>query len=494
MTAVSVPDRGASFVPHPAEGRSRRAVLGTFWSLLHTLIPSVSAALIFFVSAAFLSPVDFGHLAMAAGAVSVALAFSPIAFGEALVQRSDLRAQHADAVFWLTALIGLGYCGLLWASAPFVARAFDAPDLAWLIPLLGLKVPFEMMAVVPSAMIVRSMQFRLIALRTAISAGVAGVVSIALLVFGFGVLALVASQVAASITLCLVAFWTSAWRPGSRPGFSGLGDVARYGLFSSGQRFVVTLRLDHLVAGALAGPAVLGLLVFAQRLFRLLSDVASGALSSVLHVVLASMQGEREKMRRTFGIASFAAAALGFPVFMGAALVIDDLVSVFFPDTWSGAAGAAQLYCIVGLVATLSIVQGALIRSQGKPDWLFWYQLVQEVMTVLTIAVTWRFGLEVMVTAIVCKTFLFWPISVAMTLRLLGTSPGAYLNSILGPLLAALGMALAVMMLPPVSGLAGLVLQVAVGIAVYPPLLFLFSRSRLRDAWRAARSKGRNAS
>ncbi len=491
MTAFSDPDPRAGFAPHPLQDRSRKALFGMFWSLLHTLIPSVSAALIFLVSAANLAPVDFGHLAMAAAAVSVALAFSPIAFGEALVQRAVLRREHADAVFWLTALIGTSYCLLLWFTAPLVALWFSVPELSWLIPFLSFKVPFEMLAVVPSAMIVRSMSFRLIALRTAISAGFAAVLSIGLLFAGYGVFALVLSQVAASLTTCVVAFWTSGWRPQFTLKLTALRDIARYGLFSSGQRLLVTLRLDHLVAGAMAGPVVLGLLVFAQRLFRLLSDVAGGALSSVLHVVLASMQGEPDKIRKTFDIASFGAAALGFPVFIGAALVIDDLVALVFPETWGAAAEAAQLYCVVGLFATLSIVQGALIRSQGKPDWMFWYQLGQEAMTVLTIAATWRFGLEGMVTAIVVKTFLLWPISVVMTLRLLGNSLGEYLLSFLGPLASALFMAFVLWMLPDVSGATGLAMQIAVGVAVYPPILYFICRTRIRDAWQAARSKGR---
>ncbi len=493
MTALSDPDDGVAFAAHPSEDRSRRAFFGTLWSLLHTLIPSVSAALIFFISAAFLSPTDFGHLAMAASAISVALAFSPIAFGEALVQRSELRRQHTDAVFWLTVLTGIFYCLLLWLTAPLVARWFDAPELAWIIPILCLKVPLEFAAVAPSAMIVRSMQFRLIALRTAISSGVAAVVSISLLLGGFGVMALVTSQVAASAALCVVAFWTSGWRPSLSFDLNGLRDVSRYGLFSSGQRLLVTLRLDHLVAGALAGPAVLGLLVFAQRLFRLLSDVASGALSSVLHVVLASMQHQTDKVRDTFVIASFAAAALGFPVFVGAALVIDDVIALLFPEIWGGAASAAQLYCVVGVVATLSIVQGALIRSMGKPDWLFWYQLAQEIATVIAIAITWRFGLEIMVAAIVAKTLLLWPVSVWMTLRLLGTSASAYAKSFLGPLLAATAMAACILNLPEPNGFSGLATQIAVGILVYPPILMIFSRSQLQRAWKIARSKTRRA-
>ena len=164
MTVLSAPAKAEAFAPHLTRGRSRAAVSGTLWSLLHTVVPNLSSALIFLVGAAFLSPEDFGQIAIATAVVSIALAFSTAAFGEALIQRAELERGHADAVFWLNVAVGMAHAVLLVAVAGPVARWFDAPDLAWLIPLLALKVPFELVAVVPTAMIVRSMRFRLVAL------------------------------------------------------------------------------------------------------------------------------------------------------------------------------------------------------------------------------------------------------------------------------------------------------------------------------------------
>ena len=242
------------------------------------------------MAAAYLTPADFGHLAIATGVVSIALAFSPVAFGEALVQRASLSPSHADAVFWLNAAFALLYCALLILAAPFVADWFGVPDVAWILPLLSLRVPFELVAAVPVSMITRAMQFRLLAIRTAIGSAVGTVVCLVLLLAGQGLLALVVSQVAVSATACAVAVWSCGWRPGLSARLSDIRDLARYGTFAAGQRMLGTLRVDHLVTGALGGAVLLGLLVFAQRIFQLLANIASGALSSVMHVVLSSMQ------------------------------------------------------------------------------------------------------------------------------------------------------------------------------------------------------------
>ena len=487
MKALTVPANGEAFAPHITRGRSRAAVSGTLWSLLHTVVPTLSSAFIFLVGAAFLSPEDFGQIAVATAVVSIAIAFSTAAFGEALIQRADLERGHADAVFWLNLALGVTHTVLLVAVAGPVARWFGTPDLAWLIPLLALKVPFELIAVVPTAMIVRAMRFRLVALRTAAGTAAGAATSLAMLFSGHGIVSLAVGQVAISAVICAVALWCSDWRPGFVGRARDIRALSGYGLFAVGQRMLGTLRVDHLVAGALGGPALLGLLVFAQRIFLLFSSLAGGALSSVLHVVLSSLQGEAEKTRRAFLLASFAAAAIGFPVFAGAALVLGDVVRLAFPERWGEAALAAQVFCAAGFLATLGIVQGALIRSQGQAAWWFWYQLAQEAGTVIAIALTFGQGVAVMVMAIVAKTFVLWPVSVAMTLRLVGGSALAYFGAALGPALATAAMACLIWSLPPVPGPAGLALEVAVGLAAYPVLLVALCRRQLLDAWRTIR-------
>ena len=487
MTVLSAPAKAEAFAPHLTRGRSRAAVSGTLWSLLHTVVPNLSSALIFLVGAAFLSPEDFGQIAIATAVVSIAIAFSTAAFGEALIQRAELERGHADAVFWLNVAVGVAHAVLLVAVAGPVARWFDAPDLAWLIPLLALKVPFELVAVVPTAMIIRSMRFRLVALRTAAGTGAGAAICLAMLFCGHGILSLAVGQVAISVVICAVALWCSGWRPGIAGRAGDIRALSRYGLFAAGQRMLGTLRVDHLVAGALGGPALLGLLVFAQRIFLLLASLAGGALSSVLHVVLSSMQREAEKTRRAFLLATFAAAVIGFPIFAGAALVLGDVVRLAFPERWGEAALAAQVFCAAGFLATLSVVQGALIRSQGRADWWFWYQFAQEAGTVIAIALTFRFGVPAMVVAIVAKTFVLWPVSVAMTLRLVGGSATAYLGAALGPALATAGMAAVVWSLPPLPGPGGLAVAVAAGLAIYPVLLAALCRRQLLDAWRTLR-------
>ena len=60
------------------------------------------------------------------------------------------------------------------AAGP-VAASFAEADLALLIPFIGLRVVFDMAAAVPNGLLVRTMSFRKIALRTTLASLVAAV-------------------------------------------------------------------------------------------------------------------------------------------------------------------------------------------------------------------------------------------------------------------------------------------------------------------------------
>jgi teichuronic acid exporter len=492
-TAPVAPD---SYHPHLTLGRSRAAMVGVMWSSLHALIPTVSAALVFFISAAFLSPSDFGLVGLATALVSFALAFSPLAFGEALIQRKEISKSHADSVFWLTALFSAFVFVAFLLGANLIAKFVEQPLIAYLLPVLALRIPFELLAAVPNAMIIRSMQFKLVALRTAVATVASAVISISMLFAGYGYWALVASQISASFVVCVMAYWAAGWRPGLEYDFQKLKELASYGIFASANRMLNMLKLDHIILGALAGPQMLGLYFFAQRLYLMLTDLVAGALSSVSHALLSTLQNDQARMRQAFDVASFAAAAVSIPMFVGLALVIEDIVPLLFDPKWNGAIFPIKAFCAVGVVACISVVQCSLIKSQGRPNWWFYYQLVQQSTTVAIVALTYGRGLEFMLVAVVSKTILLWPISVVMSAKLLGSSVARYLMQFAAPVSAALIMAAAITFLPALVGemqaTTLIVLKVVMGIAVYSIAIMIISFSRIEELYTHLKSKGRN--
>ncbi|NJM84566.1 MAG: oligosaccharide flippase family protein [Tabrizicola sp.] len=166
---------------------------GSLWSLVNILVATVISAAVFVIASRVLSPSDFGVVALATTVVMFISCAIPIAFGDALVQRIDVRDDHLDTVFWACFGFGTLLYGGLWLTAPWIADRTDTPALASLLPVIGVRLILESLTVVPSALITRAVQFRYIALRTTLANALGGGVCIAMVLMGSGYWALAIS-------------------------------------------------------------------------------------------------------------------------------------------------------------------------------------------------------------------------------------------------------------------------------------------------------------
>ncbi|WP_449394937.1 lipopolysaccharide biosynthesis protein [Devosia riboflavina] len=406
------------------------------WSLVSSLAPALLGFLVFLATSRVLTPAEFGIVAFAASIATVGLAVAPAGFREALIQRTDIESKHLDTVFWLCVGAAVLIFGALCVAAPFVASSSGDPLLTALVPFISARVIFDMAAAVPNALLVRTMSFRMLALRTTAASLVAAVVCLGLLWAGFGLWALAASQLAGSVTTCIGALIAARWRPGFRFDLKALGDLKAFGLFSTGNHFITTISLDQLLIGALLGPAGLGIYGFARRIFQILTDLLSGALNLVSYSLLSSMQGEKAKLREAYLLGTFASSVVAFPVFAGLALVAGDFIPLAFGEHWIEAVPVVQAFCALGVLTAVGILQASLIRSQGQADLWFYYVLSKQVVTVLYVFLFAGWGLLPLTVSLVVLNALMWMPTLHMVVRLLGISLLSYLGSFALPVLA----------------------------------------------------------
>jgi teichuronic acid exporter len=142
-------------------------------------------------------------------------------------------------------------------------------------------------------------------------------------------------------------------------------------------------------------------------------------------------------------------------------------------------------------------LQSSLINSQGKVSWWLYYQIAQQVSTAVVILVAYPYGIDVVAYAYAAKTFLLWPATVYMSIRLLETGIGRYLRSFVAPAVASLAMLAAVFAIrsatADLNNIESLALQVCGGGVIYISTLFAFAYRRVRQAF-ALISKRRTVS
>ncbi len=468
---------------HLSENRSRAALHGAFWSALDTLIPTILNSLVFIVTSRYLQPHDFGLVALAFAIVSFAAGFGPTAFGEALIQQKTIRHSHLDTVFWLSFASAAVLYAVLFAASPLLAHAVGQDGIVSLLMIIGLKIFFDMMGIVPNALIGRTMSFHLAAARTAIATGISAVICLTLILAGFGLWALAIAQIAAPAAACIAAFWGARWLPGFRISLTSLRELLHYGVFASGNRFLQMMNLDQLIIGTLVSPAALGIYNFARRLFEMTNNVVAGGLTSVSHALLSSLQHEQAKVREAFLMATFGCSLISFPAFMGLAAVADDAIPLIFGQHWAPAIWPVRFFCVIGLMSGIGVVQASLITSQGKSDWWFYYQLVRNIVTIATVFLLHEQGVTAIVMALMIEVLLLWPVTLWMVSRLIDLSVANYFGQFLKPTAAYLGMLAVVLgastLLQDWPAAWRLAMEILLGAITYIGLIFGLCRERI---------------
>jgi O-antigen/teichoic acid export membrane protein len=472
---------------HLAGSRSRAAVVGVLWSVFSSLTPGLVSAGVFLATSRALGPDDFGIVALASTIIALLGALAPTGFGQALIQRGSITAAQLDAVFWL----GAGLAALLYALVCVLARplaqAMGQPLLAVLMPVLGIKIVLDLISIVPNALLVRTMSFHKLALRTVVASLAGAVVCLAVLFAGYGLWALALAQLVSSAAATLACLVSAKWLPRVSFRRSALQELSRFGGFATGANFINSINIDQLLIGSLLGPYALGLFGFSRRIFQLLSDVMAGPLNAVSFSLLSSMQDEAELRRKAFLTATFLSALVSFPVFTGVALIAPDLVPFLFGAHWREAVPVVQAFCAIGLLACIGVLQGSLINSNGDADLWLYYLVGRQLATGICIVLLFRFGVAELSIGLAIQTYLMWLPSVHMVARILNMPMLCYLWDFRVPVLATLAMAVSIQFTsaawPLTDPAARIIAAVAVGALVYGSVAWLLAHRQLHAIW-----------
>jgi len=469
---------------HHKTGRARRAFSGVLWSGFNAVVPAVSSLIVFSLVSRVIGPEEFGFVAFSVAIIATVGAFSPAGFGDALIQWPDLKPAHLNATFWICLLWGVLLYGGVALMALQLAERLRVPMLSKLLPVVGVRLIFDLGTVVPTALLSRQMQFRQMAMRTLIASVLSMMVCLAVLYCGYGLWALVISQLVSAAVVFAVSWASVSWRPALRFDWQAVKELKSFGGYASFGRLITAINFEQILIGALLNSLALGLYAFSRRIFQIINDVLSGALAGVAYPLLSSMQDEPEKLREVFLATTFLSSIFAFPIFVGLALVAHDAIPLIFGAQWVEAVPALQAFCSIGLLTCIGIIQAALLRAKGRVGFWTWYQTGQQILTILTIVLLAPFGLAAVFLGIAVKTWLTLPVVAILVGRMIDVPPAKYAAQFISPVLGCLAMAAAVfgvrngLTLSPLQSIA---LEMACGAGVYAAVVGCISSARLKD-------------
>lgn len=347
----------------------RTTVLGALgWAVGGKAVAQVLSWAITLVVVRLLSPADYGIMAIASAFVALITMITEMGFGSALVQASELTDVLIRKAFGLILVVALLATGTLIAVAGNVATFFEEPTLQPVVTVLSLLILVSAFSIVPTAVLSRNLDFKNQSIVVLISTIAGSLVALILAVRGFGVWALVWSQVA---VFCLKGFGlTLVARPPLIPSFNfkGLKSIASFGSWLTLERIAWTLaaRSDALVIGKLLGNRVLGLYEVGLNLASMPQTKVQGVINSVAFSAFSKIREDPGAADAYLMKYLRISLLLASPVFFGLAVTGPDIVNVVLGAKW---AEASVPLAIIALAMPLKLVEAAIapyLQAIGK--------------------------------------------------------------------------------------------------------------------------------
>lgn len=321
------------------------------------------------VMARLVSPRDFGLIGIAFIFTNFAERIGQIGVGAAFVQRSEVSDDDRKTAWCLSIISGLGIALILSACAPYVATFFKEPQVVPILRALAFGFVVDGVGVVSDSLLQRDLKFREIvrAETAALVAGIAGV-GIILGVLGWGVWALVASNLAFRFlrTTLLVASCPVSFK-------GSVSVVSAKRLLSTGVGFslgkvlnFLSLQGDNFVVGRVLGAEVLGMYTRAYQAMTLPAMYVGQAFDRVLFPAMAQKQADVASLKRGLLGTLEVATLVALPVSVGMHLLSQELVVVLFGERWRAIIPVLSILSLGVFFRTTYKCSDVLIRSQGR--------------------------------------------------------------------------------------------------------------------------------
>ncbi len=447
------------------------------------------------VLARVLTPADFGLVALATLLVSVLGYIQESGVGAALVHfRGDPRPTASSALVFASAS-GLVLACIVALTAPVYANFVHNPDVTPLVRALSVLLVFRGLAVVPSALLERELDFKTRLKGELASYSMQASVAVGCALAGFGAWSIAFGLIAAEATHTLVVWILVPWRPSPRDAsLQVLRKMLRYGRFVSAANLFNLLNhsMDNLVVGRVLGSAALGVYAIAWRFAELPSTVIGPIVGKAMFSVYSQLQDDLRSVRRVYVQNMQRTVTLGLAPTVALFIAADPIVPAVLGPQWTAAVTPLRVLCVFGFIRLVVAPAGELFKGIGKPHLPLAADAAFSIVALPSLIVlVHRYGTTGAGVAMVIAILAATVVTLTNLVRQLKLPIHEFLRALARPVACSLPLAATLLLLLPVSAKLSpgwaLVLLTAVGVPVFLGSVAAFGRPLVGPVWAAFR-------
>lgn len=366
---------------------SSRVARASLWAVAGGTSQYLVTFLLLVYLARVLHPRDFGL--MATVTIGLDLGMQIARWGQIeLLQQSCYKSDEArNQALRLSLAVALVFAAIYIVIAQPLAHFFQSPELATMLYMCAPVFVFSSLSATAEGILRSDFRFRMLAYRGSVTALIGGVIAILLAASGYGALALAAQRLAQS-AIAVVWVWSAVdWRPSlkRKVGFSRTMVHDGASMMTGSILQMLVPRSIDLFVGIMLGPAALGLLRIAFRVFEFVGQMVIMPLVGVANTQLAYFAKDVSGLRQSYLRFTQISASFICPMMIGFAIVAPEAVPLLFGEKWISCVPLVQMVSVLALTAPPNYFFPAAMVALGQSR-LVLRQGVFQVVTGLVLA------------------------------------------------------------------------------------------------------------
>lgn len=374
----------------------KQGIVAFIWDFAGKIANQGSGLIVTIFLARLLEPSEFGLVAMVMVFVGLAMVFTDVGLGSALIQKRHLTPVHYSSVFFFNLTLGSFLTFLMFISAPLISRFYDNPALEPLIHVMAFSFIINAFSAVQSTKLRKELNYAILTKVRFVSSLAAGIIGVTMAYIGYGVWSLIVQILSSQIIYVLLVWKVSGWIPAFSFSLKALKSLWAFGLrmFVSGLLEALFSRLDYMFIGKLFPAATLGFFQRAKSLNMLVISYSSGSLMSVLFPLLSKVQHDLPRFQniiiKGMGLITFVV----FFLLGGLYTTAHEIVLLLFGGKWEPSVEFFKILALSSFAYPVSALLVNVLSSRGNSKAFLELEIYKKLLGITNIIVLYFFGIK----------------------------------------------------------------------------------------------------
>ncbi|MDR2970369.1 MAG: lipopolysaccharide biosynthesis protein [Bacteroidales bacterium] len=346
----------------------------------------------------FLSPDDYGLVALIAIFNMLGGILIDSGFTNALIRKKDVTQTDLSSVFYMNLVISLLFYLLIFFAAPFIAHFYEKPILIKLIRIMALSLPLYSLSIVQNTLLSKAIDFKRLASSNLIALFCSGFLSLFLAWKGWGVWVLVVQPIS-NVTIKNIYLWcVTSWYPSWIFSKQSIQDLWKYSskLLASSTLSIICKNIYTSLMGIYYPLEDVGFYYNANRYSEISYQTIIPAIHTAVYPAMTKIENDPEYLKNAFRKTIRVSSFVFFPIMMGLIAIAEPLIHAVLGPKWLPIAPYFKVICVGYLFLGISALYTIILYIKGKSSPILIFSLLYNIALLVSIAITIRTGVLAM--------------------------------------------------------------------------------------------------